>query len=165
VCDAVKDIVGVQLRNLATVGGSLYGRYGFSDVLTVFSVLDSYVELYKGGIVPLKEYAKRDYDRDILVRLIIKKTPLKVAFECVRNTRTDFSVLNCAVAISGKKAYVAVGARPLKAEVVEGEVNADLPEKVMESLKFESNMRGSEEYRKKLCSVLVKRAMQKAECK
>jgi CO/xanthine dehydrogenase FAD-binding subunit len=164
VCDAVKDIVGVQLRNLATVGGTLYGRYGFSDVLTVFSVLDSYVELYKGGIVPLKEYIKRDYDRDILVRLIVKKTPLKCAFECVRNTRTDFSVLNCAVAVYGKKAVVAVGARPLKTEVVEGVANDKLADKVADSIKFGSNMRGSAEYRKKLCQVLVNRALAKTGC-
>ena len=44
---AVKDIVGVQFRNMATVGGSLWGRFGFSDVLSVFLALDSYVELYK----------------------------------------------------------------------------------------------------------------------
>lgn len=36
VADAVKDIVGVQFRNMATVGGSIWGRFGFSDVLTVF---------------------------------------------------------------------------------------------------------------------------------
>ena len=29
-CDSVKDIVGVQLRNMATLGGSLYSRFGFS---------------------------------------------------------------------------------------------------------------------------------------
>ncbi|MBQ1170898.1 MAG: FAD binding domain-containing protein, partial [Oscillospiraceae bacterium] len=33
--NAVKDIVGVQFRNMATVGGSIWGRFGFSDVLTV----------------------------------------------------------------------------------------------------------------------------------
>jgi CO/xanthine dehydrogenase FAD-binding subunit len=88
-----------------------------------------------------------------------------VAFECVRNTRTDFSVLNCAVALYDKKAYVAVGARPLKAEVVEGEADENLPEQVAHSLKFGSNMRGSEEYRRQLCQVLVKRAMTKAERK
>ena len=44
--NAVKDIVGVQFRNMATVGGSIWGRFGFSDVLTVFLALDSYVELY-----------------------------------------------------------------------------------------------------------------------
>ena len=43
--EALRHIVGVQFRNLATVGGSIYGRYGFSDVLTVFIGLDSYVEL------------------------------------------------------------------------------------------------------------------------
>ena len=62
---AVKDIVGVQFRNMATVGGSLWGRFGFSDVLSVFLALDSYVELYKGGIVHLREFAKMPYDRDI----------------------------------------------------------------------------------------------------
>ena len=38
--------------------------------------LDTYVELYHGGIVPLEEFAKRPVrrdDRDILVRIIIKK--------------------------------------------------------------------------------------------
>ena len=37
---AVKDIVGVQFRNMATVGGSIWGRFGFSDVLTGFLALD-----------------------------------------------------------------------------------------------------------------------------
>lgn len=50
--DAVCDIVGTQFRNLATVGGSIFGRFGFSDVMTAFLALDSYVELYKGGHCP-----------------------------------------------------------------------------------------------------------------
>ena len=33
---SVCHIVGVQFRNCATVGGSIYGRFGFSDVLTMF---------------------------------------------------------------------------------------------------------------------------------
>ena len=49
---AVHDIVGVQLRNTATVGGSIYGRFGFSDVLSAFLALDSYVELTGAGRVP-----------------------------------------------------------------------------------------------------------------
>ena len=49
--DALKDIVGVQFRNLATVGGSIWGRFGFSDVLTMFLAMDTYVELFQGGIV------------------------------------------------------------------------------------------------------------------
>ena len=61
--EALRHIVGVQLRNLATVGGSIYSRFGFSDVLTLFLAMDCSVELYKGGIVPLREYAERPYDR------------------------------------------------------------------------------------------------------
>ena len=40
---SVCHIVGVQFRNCATVGGSIYGRFGFSDVLTLFAALDCYV--------------------------------------------------------------------------------------------------------------------------
>ena len=52
--DSVKDIVGVQFRNLATVGGSIFGRFGFSDVLTAFLALDTKVELYRGRVIPLE---------------------------------------------------------------------------------------------------------------
>ena len=51
--DAFRHIVGVQFRNLATVGGSLFGRFGFSDVLTLLLALDCDVELYKGGIMSI----------------------------------------------------------------------------------------------------------------
>ena len=56
--ESVRHIVGVQFRNCATVGGSIFGRYGFSDVLTMFLAMDSYVELYKGGIISMKEFAQ-----------------------------------------------------------------------------------------------------------
>ena len=56
---AVHDIVGVQLRNTATVGGSIYGRFGFSDVLSAFLALDSYVELTGAGRVPLAEFVNK----------------------------------------------------------------------------------------------------------
>ncbi|MBR6527784.1 MAG: FAD binding domain-containing protein, partial [Lachnospiraceae bacterium] len=78
--NAVKDIVGVQFRNMATVGGSIWGRFGFSDVLTVFLAMDSYVELYKGGIIPLVQFASMKPDSDLLVRLIVKKTPCNVVY-------------------------------------------------------------------------------------
>lgn len=84
--EALRHIVGVQLRNLATVGGSIYSRFGFSDVLTLFMAMDCSVELYKGGIVSLREYAERPYDRDILVRLIVKKE------------EAEFSISPCATA-------------------------------------------------------------------
>ena len=50
--ESVRHIVGVQFRNLATVGGSLYGRFGFSDVLTLFLALGAVVHLHHGGDIP-----------------------------------------------------------------------------------------------------------------
>ena len=83
-------IVGTQFRNSATVGGSVFGRFGFSDILTCMMVLDSYVELYKGGTVSLEEFAKMKYSRDILVRVIIKKDGRKAAYVSQRRSKTDF---------------------------------------------------------------------------
>lgn len=95
--ESLRHIVGVQFRNCATVGGSIFGRYGFSDVLTMFLAMDSYVELYKGGIVPLEDFAKKKPDRDILVRVIVKKRPIKTVYLSQRNSSTDFPVLTCCV--------------------------------------------------------------------
>ena len=84
--ESLRHIVGVQFRNCATVGGSIWGRFGFSDVLTMLLALDTEVELFKGGRVCLSDFVKMPKDRDILVRIIIKKTPLKVAYLSHRNT-------------------------------------------------------------------------------
>ena len=62
--ECTRHIVGVQMRNCATVGGSIFARFGFSDILTCMMALDTYVELYHGGIVPLAEFAKRPVRRD-----------------------------------------------------------------------------------------------------
>ena len=75
--------MGVQLRNSATVGGSVYARFGFSDILTCLMALDTYVELHHEGVVPLAEFAARPVsrdDRDILVRIIIRKDGRKAAY-------------------------------------------------------------------------------------
>ena len=74
------------------MGGSLYGRFGFSDVLTFFLALDTQVELYHAGRVSLEEFSKMPKDRDILVRVIVKKHSLACTYLAHRNTRTDFPV-------------------------------------------------------------------------
>ena len=78
--ESVRHIVGVQFRNCATVGGSIYGRFGFSDVLTLFAALDSYVELYHAGMMPVDQFIDQKYDNDILVAVHVKKVPLKVTY-------------------------------------------------------------------------------------
>lgn len=168
--NAVRDIVGVQFRNMATVGGSIWGRYGFSDVLTVFLAMDSYVELYKGGIVPLHEFAQRKADSDVLVRIIVKKTPAKVVYASVRNQRTDFPVLACAVSCLNGEYRAVLGARPHRAIVIRDEkgllsggVTAEaaqaFAEYAAQHTPTGSNVRGSAEYRTHLVRVLVERGL------
>ena len=161
--NAVKDIVGVQFRNMATLGGSIWGRFGFSDVLTVFLAMDCYVELYKGGIVPLEDFAGMKKDNDILVRLIVKKTPGKVVYTAMRNQRTDFPVLTCALSKMGGETKAVIGARPAKAMVIRDEKGLMPDGKafagfVAEMAPTDSNIRGSAAYRTHLIRVLVERA-------
>ena len=40
---AVKDILGVQFRNMATMGGSVAARFGFSDIIPLLLALQAEV--------------------------------------------------------------------------------------------------------------------------
>ena len=159
IANAVKDIVGVQFRNMATVGGSIWGRFGFSDVLTVFLALDSYVELYKGGIIPLEQFAKMKKDNDILVRLIVKKTPCQVVYTSMRNQRTDFPVIACAVSKMDGEYRASIGARPGRAILLRSEKAEGFASFVAENTPTEGNIRGSAAYRTHLVKVLVERSL------
>lgn len=169
--ESLRHIVGVQFRNVATIGGSVYGRFGFSDVLTMLLALDTQVELYKAGIISLEEYAQMPYNKDIIVNIIIKKSPMKTAYISSRNTKTDFPVLACAVSFRENEKRVVIGARPQKAMVIKAEesilkISENEPEKLAVSLADQiqrdvitaGNMRGSAKYRRHLAKVLTKRA-------
>lgn len=168
--EALRHIVGVQFRNTATVGGSIFGKYGFSDVLTMFLAMDTFVELYRSGIVPLSEFVKNDYGRDVLVRIYVKKQPARFFYQSVRNTQTDFPVLTCAAAfLPGQPFMTVFGARPGRAvrlldhnailgEQITEETAREFAEFAAERIRTGSNMRGSKEYRTHLVIVLAKRA-------
>lgn len=165
---AVKDIVGVQFRNLATVGGSIWGRFGFSDVLTVFLAMETHVELYKGGVVSLEQFTSMKYDRDVLLRIIVKKVPGEFVYSAMRNQRTDFPVIACALSRMGGEYRAAIGARPLRAMVIRDErrlLSGGLSEDniktfadyASEITPTGSNTRGSAAYRTHLIRVLTQR--------
>lgn len=162
-------IVGVQFRNCATIGGSLYSRFGFSDILTSLLALDTYVELYKGGIIPLSVYKDMPYDNDILVRVIINKDNRKADYLTQRNSATDIPTLAVAVSNLNGKWNLVIGARPQKATLVEyTKTLSEIPTKeevealinyVMENIKFSSNIRASKEYRMLVAKAFIKRGI------
>jgi len=155
---------------MATVGGSIWSRFGFSDVLTVFLSMDAWVELYKGGVMPLEHFAQMKYDSDILLRLIVKKTPGRFVYTAMRNQRTDFPVIACAVSNIGGEYRAVIGARPGRAMIVRDEQKlladgirsqsaAAFARYAADHTPTGSNSRASAEYRSHLVRVLVGRCL------
>lgn len=162
--DSVHDIVGVQLRNLATIGGSVYSRFGFSDVICALMALDTKVHLHHAGEMSLREFVKTDFQQDIITHITIAKNNWKSAFMCLRGSATDLSVLN--VAVSKSDHYrICVGARPGIATCIEMEVDDvdAIAKKVQEQVICGTNIKASKEYREHLVKVLVARALRKVE--
>lgn len=168
--DAVKDIVGVQLRNGVTLGGTVAGRYPFSDPITALVALDARVHLYKQGEVSLERYLDDKPGKDIVEKVVLPDDGRSAAFTSIRKARTDYAVLNTAVSRSGEEFRVVVGSRPgraARAKKAEQYLNDNgLTEKscreaglLAAELKFGDNPRGSGEYRKAVCPVLVQRVL------
>ena len=109
------------------------------------------------------------YDRDVLVRLIVKKTPGRFAYQAMRNQRTDFPVIACAVSEMKGEYRAVIGARPGRAMVVRDENGLLAGGVTEESVKAfaayaaekaptQSNVRASAAYRTHLIEVLTERA-------
>ena len=186
IAESVRHIVGVQFRNVATVGGSIWGRFGFSDVMTIFRALGAKVQLHKAGIMDLDEFAALPRTtRDVLVSVIVPKNAKGVVYLSQRNQSTDFPVLTCAVANRSGRYVAVIGASPYMAEPVWDEEgildcladaktdgNAALTDNsesnakidkfagyVAEHIRFGSNIRAGAEYREMICRVLTRRAV------
>lgn len=186
IAESVRHIVGVQFRNVATVGGSIWGRFGFSDVMTIFRALGAKVQLHKAGIMDLDEFAALPRTtRDVLVSVIVPKNAKGVVYLSQRNQSTDFPVLTCAVANRSGRYVAVIGASPYMAEPVwdedgildgitgaksdgnkaltENSENNEKIEKfagyVADHIRFGSNIRAGAEYREMICKVLTRRAV------
>lgn len=169
IAESLKGIVGVQFRNSATVGGSVYARFGFSDVTTILMALEAKVELYKAGVLSMEEFAALPRtQRDILVRIIIPKGERRICYLSQRNTKTDIPVLTCAVVRRGGETFAVMGACPrnpavysdgglLGKGITEDSARA-FGEKVAAEAVFGSNSRAGADYRRKVAAVLVRRA-------
>lgn len=160
---AVSPIVGTQFRNTATLGGSVYGRFGFSDVSTLLLALGATVTLYHRGDVPLAQFQQEPWDRDIITHIRIPKGQ-RAAVRSVRLTATDFPVLVCAASCGSDGLRLSVGSRPMRAMVAAQGLAPDADEGALEriaaALPLGTNLRASEAYRRKIAPVLLRRAVQ-----
>ena len=166
---AVKSIMGPAFRNVATIGGSVYGKFGFSDVVT--GLLGYKVDLvfYPEAVVSLVDYVNKPgfYD-GILTHVRIYKEELKAFFKKVGITALDYPILNVAVT-KGKEYRIVVGSRPLvasrclKAEAYLNEGGKDFSkaaEIAVEELKFGDSISTKGEYKKHLALTYVRRGLE-----
>lgn len=171
-CKAVKSIMGMNIRNLATIGGSIMGKYSFSDIFTPLLAMDVSLVFFKSGTMTLEKYLEtKRMEKDILVKILLHKKEGRGYFHTMKKTHLDFAVINCAVTKSDKVKIV-IGARPsLAVRALEAEEfinsqeinNASIlaaAKIARDEIKTGNNARASKEYRNELIEVYVKRGLQ-----
>ncbi|MGB3368085.1 MAG: FAD binding domain-containing protein [Acidaminobacteraceae bacterium] len=168
---AISSVVGVSFRNTVTLGGSVYGKYGFSDVITALLALDAKVFLHKGGVMNLEEFLNGSRDKDILTSVRIPLRKSRGSYVGFRHSAGDFPILTVAVTYNLDCVKIVVGARPMGALLAKGameyikgreitrESAAIAADIAINELVFGSNMRSSAKYRRELGKTLIERSL------
>lgn len=151
ITDSVKQISGVGTRNIATIGGSVCGRYPFSDINTALMSLDAYLIFYNAGKMSMRDYYELGLkDKDILLEIVVKK-PTFSTMKFYKKVYTDFSLVNVSVSDND----IAIGGRPMKSFVL---TNCDFNKSAKDLLKgveYKSDFQSSKEYRRALAETLL----------
>ena len=173
VSESLSNILGVGFRNVATIGGTIAGKYAFSDFIT--SLLTLKVKLV---FFPKKEMSLEDFLKskgkmtDILTHIIIKKSPGKGFFKKVATTTLELAILNIAVYQENNKYNISLGSRPSgamlsheaveflnKQEKITEEVLNQTAQIVLDTIKLGPTKTASKEYREILANTYVKRGI------
>ena len=174
----LKQVGSNQIRNMATVSGSVAQRYGWSDILTALLAAKAKLEIYNGKYreMPLAQYL-RNREKAIVLSVIVPDRFNSGAFQTMTRTHYDVSQFNLFLAASVENgtihsAGLACGARPaaaveLKATelLIKGSYE-DLHSKMEEITKTAVGEAGlgngmdlSKEYREELLAVYIKWAV------
>lgn len=169
---AAKSIMGMNVRNIATIGGSIMGKYSFSDIITPLLALDATLIFHHQKPQKLSNYlTTRHPEKDVLVAIELSRKPCTAYFYNVKKTALDFAVINVAVTL-GTSVTIAIGARPggaVHATNAMAYLNAldnvtveDIEKAALlaqEEIHVSDNFRAQKEYRELLVHVYVKRGL------
>ena len=169
ISDATSQIMGPAFRNIATVGGSIYGKYGFSDLIAVLLAFETELQFYPSAKMSLEEYlTKPGFYDGLLTHVRISKKAVKGFFKKVKATALDYPILNIAIT-KGDKYRVVIGSRPLVATLLPktmkylDEGGKDFIEAgriAMEEVKVGDSIATKAAYRKELTKVYVERGLE-----
>lgn len=171
--EPLEHLIGVQLRNAITIGAHVASRFGFSDIIPTLLALNASVRFYHGGVKSLWDYMREDVpEKDILVEVLLPKEGRRAKVQMMRLSYNDYSVFCLAMSRAGENWIVSAGVFPGRAKLAErtmAEMNAGhvtgadasvLAEHIASEYHFGSNYRGTAEYRKELCRVFARRAIE-----
>jgi CO/xanthine dehydrogenase FAD-binding subunit len=171
-----------QIRNMATIGGSIAPKLGWSDVSACLLAVGANLMVY--GADGYRRMVLSDYftlpagEKPLITHIMISRDGWLSAFKKFSKTTFDIATVNVALSIKSesgriKSARVVCGSRPqypVRFEVVESaledlKINEVMPS-IVRSLVFDnfaggSNMLASFEYRKHLASVMAQRAAER----
>lgn len=171
--DAIGQVMGVAFRNGATIGGSVAGRFPFSDILTPLLTLNVKLKFYPHKELSLEEFLNyKGRVSDILTHVVIAKTKGPSYFKKVKTTALDFAILNVAISRIDGKYRIAIGSRPSvaalanKAMEIVNNVKKVTDKEIEESaiasgeLLYATTTSASAEYRKTLAKAYVRRGLE-----
>ncbi len=172
---AIHKIMGINIRNIATIGGSIMGKFPFSDIIPTLLVMDTKLLFYKQGEINLKDYLENPkMEKDILLKVIIKKEKGSGFFKKVAKTPLDFSIINIAISRCDNSFKICLGSTPYLAKLAENtmqylnkqtsitdEIINSAIKIMMQEMKFNNNVRSSKEYKEELAKVYVRRGLKK----
>lgn len=150
---AMVNIAGVAVRNMATVGGSIMGRYPFSDVATALLALNADLHFHSKGLVSLETFLMEGLEEEDLLLEITFDMPVASGYKAFKKTYTDFALVNVGL-VKKERFEISIGARPFRAKryVVTDLEDLDL---VIDAFDFGTDQRASAAYRKVLARALL----------
>ncbi len=172
---ACHNIMGINVRNIATIGGTVMARLAFSDVYPALLAMDTTLVFYKLGEISLLDFIKNPTkERDILLSIKIKKKDGFGFYKKVATTALDFSIINFAIVKAENKYMISVGSTPYIAALASNTMeflnkqskitSFEIDEAInilLDEIKVSSNTRSSKDYRIELIKTYIKRGIKK----
>ena len=173
----------VQIRNMATIGGNLANASPAADLVTPLVALEAEVVLADARgrhAVPIAEFLSKHRPKESLIAEVAIPAPARGRWTTMKLGRleTDISLVNVAVGLGltprrrVKWARIALGAvapAPFRAQAAESlllgheldeERLAAACEEAAQNARPIGDVRASAEYRRDMCRVLVRRALE-----
>jgi aerobic carbon-monoxide dehydrogenase medium subunit len=186
---AARSCGSVSIRNMATLGGNLANGSPAADLAAPLLVLDAAVVMADARSrrkVPLAEYlagvrASR-YAKSLLVEVVVPEPPdgkgCRWSFQKLGRTAVDISLVNVAAGLQldsrgkvkwARLALGSVAPTPMRANgaeqrmtgrILDHSLLAEISAEVAREVSPISDARASAEYRREICSVLTRRALE-----